>query len=111
MGSASFGLQSGGDVSEMILVVRTQTGVEEFYRSDFKLGADVSMAVGSTGEAMSVRDMTADIISYARKTGVFAGLSEEGAVLSVSDASKHACYGKEVRPTDILVKQNANHPD
>lgn len=111
MGSASFGLQIGGDVSEMILVVRTKKGVEEFYRSDFKLGADVSMAVGPTGEGMTVRDITADLLSYARKKGVFAGLSVEGAILSVSDASNHAYYGKEVRPTDIIVKRNVSNPD
>ena len=51
MGSASFGLQIGGDVSEMVFVVRTQKGLEGFYRTDFKLGADVSMAVGPVGAA------------------------------------------------------------
>ncbi|HEY7532699.1 MAG TPA: lipid-binding SYLF domain-containing protein, partial [Nitrospiraceae bacterium] len=49
IGSASFGLQVGADVSEIVLVVRTRKGVEEFYRSDFKLGGNVGMAVGPVG--------------------------------------------------------------
>lgn len=100
MGSASFGLQIGLDTSEMVLVVRTQKGLEEFYRTDFKLGADVSMAVGPAGEGVSVRGIAADILSYARKKGAFAGISVEGAIIAVSNDSNRAYYGKDVRPTE-----------
>jgi lipid-binding SYLF domain-containing protein len=110
MGSASFGLQIGADVSEMVLVVRTQKGLEEFYRTDFKLGADVSMAVGPAGEGVSVRGIAADILSYARKKGVFAGISAEGAILAVSNDSNRAYYGKDVRPTDIIIKHSVSNP-
>jgi SH3 domain-containing YSC84-like protein 1 len=110
MGSASFGLQIGGDVSEMVFVVRTQKGLEGFYRTDFKLGADVSMAVGPVGGGVSVRGLTADLVSYARKKGIFAGFSAEGAVLAVSDDSNRAYYGQEVRPTDIVVKRSVSNP-
>ena len=110
MGSASFGLQIGGDVSEMVFVVRTQKGLEGFYRTDFKLGADVSMAVGPVGGGVAVRGITADLVSYASKKGIFAGISAEGAVLAVSDESNRAYYGKEVRPTDIVVKGAVSNP-
>ncbi|CAI4032093.1 Ysc84 domain-containing protein [Nitrospira tepida] len=110
IGSASFGLQIGGDVSEMVLVVRTQKGLEEFYRTDFKLGADVSMAVGPEGEGVSVRGIAADILSYARKKGIFAGISAEGAIIAVSNESNRAYYGKDVRPTDIVVKRSVSNP-
>ena len=110
MGSASFGLQIGGDVSEMVLVVRNQKGLEEFYRTDFKLGADASMAVGPVGEGASVKGIAGDIIAYARKKGAFAGIALEGAIISVSDDSNHAYYGKPVRPTDIIVQRNVSNP-
>jgi SH3 domain-containing YSC84-like protein 1 len=110
IGSASFGLQIGGDVSEMIFVVRSQKGLEEFYRTDFKLGADVSMAVGPAGEGAHVKGITADLISYAKKKGAFAGMAVDGSVIAVSDDSNTAYYGKPVRPTDIIVKQSVSNP-
>jgi len=110
IGSASFGLQIGGDVSEMIFVVRNQKGLEEFYRNDFKLGVDVSMAVGPVGEGLSAKGITADLVSYARKKGAFVGISVDGSMVAVSDESNQAYYGKPVRPTDIIVKQNVSNP-
>lgn len=110
MGSASFGLQIGGDVSEMVLVVRNQKGLEEFYRSDFKLGANTGIAAGPVGGGASVHGIAADIISYARKKGAFGGIAVEGAVIAVSDDSNRAYYGKPVRPTDIVVKGSVSNP-
>ncbi|HSQ90701.1 MAG TPA: lipid-binding SYLF domain-containing protein, partial [Nitrospiraceae bacterium] len=69
IGSASFGLQVGGDVSEIVLLVRTLKGLEEFYRSDFKLGANAGIAIGPVGEGSSVHGLAADVIAYARKKG------------------------------------------
>jgi lipid-binding SYLF domain-containing protein len=110
MGSASFGLQFGGDVSEIVMVVRTQKGLEQLYRSNFKLGVDVALALGSVGEGVSVRGITADVLVYAKKKGVYGGASAEGAVVAVSDDSNYLYYGQEVRPTDILIKQNVSNP-
>lgn len=110
IGSASFGLQIGGDVSEMIFVVRNQKGLEEFYRSDFKLGADVTMAVGPVGEGASVKGITGDLVAYAKKKGVFVGFSADGSTITVSDDSNNAYYGKLVRPTDIIVKHSVSNP-
>jgi lipid-binding SYLF domain-containing protein len=110
IGSASFGLQIGGDVSEMIFVVRTQKGLEEFYHNDFKLGADASMAVGPIGEGASVKGISADLVAYARKKGVFAGISVDGSMIAVSDESNRVYYGKPLRPTDIVLKQGGSNP-
>jgi lipid-binding SYLF domain-containing protein len=110
IGSASFGLQVGGDVSEMIFIVRNQKGLEEFYRSDFKLGGDVSMAVGPVGEGTSAKGIAGDLVAYARKKGAFAGISLDGSMISVSDESNHLYYGKPVRPTDIIVKRSVSNP-
>ena len=110
IGSASFGLQIGGDVSELIFVVRNQKGLEEFYRSDFKLGADTSMAVGPVGGGASAKGITADLVAYDRKKGVFAGIAVDGSIIAVSDDANAGYYGKPVRPTDIIVKQSVSNP-
>ena len=73
--------------------------MEEFYRNDFKLGGDVSMAMGPVGEGSSAKGITADVVAYAKKKGAFAGISVDGSMIAVSDDSNHAYYGKAVRPT------------
>ncbi|MDF0673624.1 MAG: lipid-binding SYLF domain-containing protein [Nitrospira sp.] len=110
IGSASFGLQAGGDVSEMIFVVVTQKGLEQFYRNEFKLGLDAGMAIGPVGEGGGVKGITADLLGYAKKKGAFVGMSVDGSVIAVSDASNEAYYGKPVRPTDIVVKHAVSNP-
>ena len=109
IGSASFGLQIGGDVSEIVIVVRTMRGLEEFYRSDFKLGGVAGMAVGPVGGGASVHGISADILSYARQKGVFAGIALDGAFVSVSDDSNAAYYGQPVRPIDIFLKGDVSN--
>ena len=86
IGSASFGLQIGADVSEMVLVVRTKKGLEEFFTNDFKLGANAGMATGPVGAGMSTKGVAADIISYARQKGAFAGMLDKY-IQSIFDAS------------------------
>lgn len=110
IGSASFGAQIGADVSEMVLVVRTPKGLEEFFTNDFKLGANAGMATGPVGAGMSVQGIAADIVSYARQKGAFAGMALDGAFVSVSNDSNQAYYGKPVRPTDIIVKKDIGNP-
>jgi lipid-binding SYLF domain-containing protein len=110
IGSASFGLQVGGDVSELIFVVRTQKGLEEFYRTNFKLGTDLSIAVGPMGGGLAEKGITADLVAYARKKGAFAGIAVDGSSITVSDESNALYYGKSVRPTDIVVKHSVNNP-
>jgi len=110
IGSASFGLQVGGDVSEIVLLVRTTKGLEEFYHSDFKLGANAGMAIGPVGEGASVHGLAADMIAYARKQGAFAGIAINGAFVAVANEANEAYYGRPVRPTDIAIKQSAYNP-
>ena len=110
IGSASFGAQIGADVSEMVLVVRTKKGLEEFYTNDFKLGANAGMATGPVGAGMSMQGIAADILSYARQKGAFAGMAVDGAFVSISNDSNQAYYGKPVRPTDIILKKEIGNP-
>jgi lipid-binding SYLF domain-containing protein len=110
IGAVTFGLQAGADASELIFVVRTQRGLEQFYRSDFKLGADTGMSIGPVGGSASVAGITADIVSYGRTKGAFAGMALDGVVVAVSDESNESYYGKPVRPVDILVKNAVSNP-
>ena len=105
IGAISFGLQAGADASELIFVVRTQKGLEEFYRSDFKLGADVGVSIGPLGGSASVEGITADLVSFGRTKGAFMGMALNGALVAVSDESNKGYYGKPVRPTEILIKK------
>ncbi len=110
MGSVSFGFQFGGDSSEIILVVRTEKGLEQFYSTDFKLGVDTSIAAGPVGAGASAKGVTADILAFARSKGAYAGVSVEGSGITVSDSSNRQYYAKRVRPVDILVKKTVKNP-
>src|SRR5262245_57824034 len=111
IGAVSFGLQAGADTSELIFIVRTQKGLEEFYRSDFKLGADVGVSLGPIGNSNSMEGIAADLVSFGRTRGAFMGMALDGAMIAVSDTSNLAYYGKNVRPTDILVKKTVSNPE
>ena len=110
MGSASVGLQIGGDVSEIVLVVRTLRGLEAFYTNDFRLGGDLSVAIGPAGVGARGGGLTGDFVSFAKSKGAYAGISLDGQGVAVSDKANKNFYGKAVRPTDILVKGAVSNP-
>ena len=112
MGSASFGLQIGADASELVLLVMTTQGAETFLTTSFKLGGDVSIAAGPVGAGAKGQTtfQSADILAYSLSKGVFAGISLEGAGVAVSGGSNQAYYGKDTRPSDILVTRTAKNP-
>ena len=107
IGEASFGLQAGGDASEVVLVVLSDRGLSSLLATSAKLGADAGVALGplGAGAEAATANLSADIISYSRAKGLYAGISLEGAVVATRDALNKAYYGKEVSPTDILVKR------
>ena len=104
--SVSFGLQVGADVSELIIIVRSDRGLEHFYESSFKLGIDTSVAAGPIGGGIALKGVTADLFSYALAKGAFLGTAAEGTQIAVTDKLNQAYYGRPVRPTDILVKKS-----
>jgi lipid-binding SYLF domain-containing protein len=103
VGSVTFGLQIGGEAAQVIMMIRTQKALDGLFTTGFKLGGDASVAAGPVGVG-SKADVTADIVSFAKSKGLFAGLNLEGSVLKVSDDSNKAYYGKAVSPVDIIVK-------
>lgn len=110
IGAASFGLQIGAQSAEMILLVRTQNALDSLYATSFKLGADTSVAVGPVGVGASDKGVAADLLSFSYAMGAFAGIALDGSVIDVNDDWNKAYYGKEVRPTDILVKKEVSNP-
>jgi lipid-binding SYLF domain-containing protein len=105
MGSVTFGLQIGGEKAEVIMLVNSVKGIESLYSSSVKLGAGASIAAGPVGAGAGAKaNLSADFLTFARSKGAYVGLSLEGAVISIRDSWNKAYYGKEVRPTDILVK-------
>jgi lipid-binding SYLF domain-containing protein len=112
IGEASFGLQAGADASEVILLVMSERGIAALQSSSVKLGADVGIAVGpvGAGASASTANLSADIITYARAKGLYAGISLEGAVVATRDALNRAYYGKDVTPTDVLIRRAVTNP-
>ncbi len=108
MGSVSFGLQAGGEASEIILMVMTDKGMDSMLTTDFKLGADATVAAGPVGTG--VKAATTDVLAFARSKGIFAGISIEGAVIKPRDKWNAAYYGKPVSPADITIRHTVTNP-
>ena len=109
MGAGSVGFQIGVDVSEVIMLVMTEKAVNALLSSSFKLGGDMSVAAGPVG-AGAGSNITADVISFARAKGVYAGISLEGAVIAPDNKANDAFYGRPASPVDILVRRNVESP-
>jgi lipid-binding SYLF domain-containing protein len=94
----SFGFQAGGQASDLVLIIRTAEGMQHLLQSKFKLGADASAAGGPVGrDAQAATDLTmrAQILTYSRARGLFAGVSVNGAVVHQDDGATQAFYGKD----------------
>ena len=112
IGEASFGLQIGGEASEVILLAMTDRGVKSLLTNSAKLGADVGIAAGPVGmgAAAATANLSADILSFSRSKGLYGGVALDGAVVAVRGALNDAYYGKKgVSPTDILVRHDVTN--
>jgi lipid-binding SYLF domain-containing protein len=112
IGSVSFGLQIGGEASEVVLLAMTERGVSAMLGSTVKLGADASVAVGPVGAGASAATaaLSADILAFSRAKGLYGGISVDGAVIAVRSDWNRAYYGKDVEPADILVRRTVSTP-
>ena len=112
LGGASFGFQFGGQASEVILLVMTQKGIDSLMSTTLKLGADASVAVGPIGrgvEGSTAPNLSADLLSFSKAKGLFAGISLEGAVVAARDALNTEYYKTPTKTIDILVRRNVNN--
>jgi SH3 domain-containing YSC84-like protein 1 len=101
----SFGLQIGGQAVDLIMVIRNDDGMKNLLSSKFKLGADVSVAAGPVGrhaEGMTDITMRAQVLTYSRARGVFAGLALNGAVIKQDKSSTRTFYGHMVPYRSLL---------
>lgn len=112
VGGASFGLQIGGQASEVVLLAMTERGVTSMMANSFKLGADAGVAAGpvGVGVAASTANLSADILTFSRSKGLYGGISLDGAVVATRGGLNEAYYGKEVTPTDIFVRREVTNP-
>ena len=110
LGSVSFGLQIGAESASVIMQVRTQRGLESLYGTSFKFGGDCSVAAGPVGVGAAAKGVTADMVSFSRAQGAYAGISFDGSMVKVNGTFNKDYYGKEARPTDIFVKKDVSNP-
>ena len=109
MGSVTLGLQIGGEVSEIVLVILSKAGRDAMLTSEVKLGGDISVAAGPVGAGAKAQ--TADVLAFSRtKGGLYGGLNIEGAVIATREAWNRTYYGQDVRPVDILISGKARNP-
>ncbi len=104
VGAVSFGLQIGGEAAEVIMMIMSQRAVDSLLTTSVKLGGDTSIALGPVG-AGAKGAVTADIISFAKSKGIYAGLNLEGSVVKVRNGLNEAYFGRETSPAEIIIKQ------
>lgn len=105
LSGASFGLQAGVQSADVILVFRSQRGLDNIVNGKFTLGADASVAAGPVGRnAAAATDggLKAEIWSWSRARGLFAGVALDGAVLSIDNGANRSAYGAGVTPRMIF---------
>jgi lipid-binding SYLF domain-containing protein len=101
----SFGLQAGGQATDFVVLVMNDKGARALMKGKAKLGADASVAAGPVGrdaEASTNATMTAEMLSYSRAQGVFAGVSLSGTSLGPDGDANEKLYGKKVEATQII---------
>lgn len=106
VGGGSFGLQLGGQVIDLVLVVMSDKGVESLLKSETTLGGDVSLTAGPKSlhdAANTDGSFKAEIFSYARSTGFFAGASFEGATVQPDGKAIRTLYGAKADSRDVLL--------
>ena len=102
-------MQAGGQSTDFVLLIMNEQGAKSVLTSKVKLGGDASVAAGPVGRATSAETdvvMKAEILSWSRNRGVFAGISLAGSTLRSDDDANKNLYGKELNATQIL-RENA----
>ena len=109
----SFGLQIGAQATDFVLLVMNESGANSVMSSKVKLGADASAAAGPKGRSTSAETdvvMKAEILSYSRAQGLFAGVSLEGSTLRSDDGANKTVYGKDLSAKEIVREGKVKPP-
>ncbi len=109
----SFGLQIGGQSVDLVLIVMNRRGLENLLRNEFKVGGNASAVVGPVGrdvEASTDIQLQAEILSYSRTRGVFAGVVLKGSTIRADRDANERFYGVRLDSTDIVLDGKAEDP-
>jgi lipid-binding SYLF domain-containing protein len=109
----SFGLQIGGQAADIVLVINDRRGLENLVRNQFKLGADAGVAAGPVGrDAQAATDiqLRAQILSYSRARGLFAGVTINGSTIRSDRDANERFYGKRLETGEIVFDGAAGAP-
>jgi SH3 domain-containing YSC84-like protein 1 len=109
----SFGFQIGGQATDLVLLIMNERGASSILGSKVKLGGDASVAAGPVGrDAAANTDayMRAEILSYSRTRGLFAGISLEGSTLRPDDDATADVYGRKLTAREIVLDGNFRVP-
>ena len=102
----SFGLQIGGEATDFVLLVMNERGASGILTSKIKLGADASVAAGPVGRTASAETdatLRADILSYSRARGTFAGVAIEGSTIRPDNGANEQIYGQKLPARQIVL--------
>jgi lipid-binding SYLF domain-containing protein len=102
----SIGLQIGGQATDLVLVIMNRRGLEQFVRNQFKFGADASAAAGPVGrdaQANTDLQLRAEILSYSRARGLFAGVSINGSTVRADQDANERFYGKRLTGAQLVL--------
>jgi lipid-binding SYLF domain-containing protein len=111
---ASVGFQIGGEATDLILLVMNDSGMNSILSSKVKLGGDASVAAGPLGRDASADTdawMKAEILSYSRSRGVFAGISLEGSTIRPDDDASADVYGHPMKASEIVRGEHTGVPE
>ncbi|MGO9339384.1 MAG: lipid-binding SYLF domain-containing protein [Terracidiphilus sp.] len=112
MAGGSFGFQIGGQSTDLILIAVNERGFQDLLKDKFKIGGDVSAAagpVGRDGTASTDWKMSAELLSYSRVKGLFAGIDLDGTSVSQNSEDTELYYGQP-HPFDTILKGNVDVP-
>lgn len=108
------GWQIGVQSTDIVLVFTTAKGIEGIADGKLTLGADASVAAGPVGRAASAstdQNFTAEVYSYSRNRGLFAGIALDGSILSIDSKSNKGLYGKSAPASDIIARRISTDVD
>ena len=109
----SWGLQIGGQSIDLVMLVMNQGGVDKLLRNKVTLGADASVAAGPIGrDARAATDavMKAEMLSYSRAQGLFAGIDLSGGIMAPDEDANQALYGRRITAREILLEGTVATP-
>lgn len=110
---ASFGLQIGGQATDIMLLIMNRRGLDRFLGNQFKIGADASVAAGPVGRSAAAATdllLTAEILSYSRSRGLFAGVSLEGSTVRSDRDANERYYDHPYETRDIILERQPSRP-